>query len=107
MHRLVCGPIRTLFEQAFTQIDDQTTSLFGLNFGGALVVVGGVLLEDPVARMQMPWNLREITGRCCRLAISSGNRSEGLVSELSLGFCATGLDGVPVSRGVFVGLLVR
>ena len=45
-------------------------------------------------------------GRCCRLAISSGNRSEGLVPELSLGFCATGLDGVPVSRGVFVGLLV-
>ena len=46
-------------------------------------------------------------GRCCRLAISSGNRSEGLVPELSLGFCATGLDGVPVSRGVFVGSLVR
>ena len=82
-------------------------SLFDLSFGGALVVVVGVLLEDPDARMQMPWNLREITGRCCRLAISSGNRSEGLVPELSLGFCATGLDGVPVSRGVFVGSLVR
>ena len=33
--------------------------------------------------------------------------SEGLVPELSLGFCATGLDGVPVSRGVFVGSLMR
>ena len=71
-----------------------------------MATVAGVLLEGPVAGMQMPWNLREITGRCCRLAISSGNRSEGLVPELSLGFCATGLDGVPVSRGVFVGLLV-
>ena len=70
------------------------------------MVVGGVLLQDPVARIQMPWNLREITGRCCHLAISSGNRSESLLPELSLGFCATGLDGVPVSRGVFVGLLV-
>ena len=79
MHRLVCGPIRTLFEQAFTQIEDQTTSLFGLNAGAALATVAGVLLEDPVARMQMPWNLREIPGRCCYLASSCVNCSEGLV----------------------------
>ena len=63
------------------------------------MVVGGVLLQDPVARIQMPWNLREITGRCCHLAISSGNRSEGLVSELSLGFCATGFYGVQLRSG--------
>ena len=69
-------------------------SLFDLNFGGALVVVVGVLLEDPDARMQMPWNLREITGRCCHLTPSCWNRSEGLVPELSLVFCASGTDGV-------------
>ena len=65
-------------------------SLFDLSFGGALVVVVGVLLEDPDARMQMPWNLREITGRCCHLTPSCWNRSEGLVPELSLVFCAIG-----------------
>ncbi len=29
-------------------------------------------------------------GRCCRLVLNDGNRSEGLVLELSLEFCATG-----------------
>ena len=31
-----------------------------------------------------------ISGRCCHLALSCRNRSEGLVPELSLEFCATG-----------------
>ena len=34
-----------------------------------------------------------LSGRCCHLATSYGNRSEGLVPELSLEFCASGLDG--------------
>ena len=36
-------------------------------------------------------------GRCCHLAISCRNRSEGLVPELSLIFCATGFDVVQLS----------
>ncbi len=36
-------------------------------------------------------------GRCCRLVPNYGNKSEGLVPELSLGFCATGINGVRLS----------
>ena len=36
-------------------------------------------------------------GRCCHLAISCRNRSEGLVPELSLIFCATGFEVVQLS----------
>ena len=35
-----------------------------------------------------------VSGRCCHLASYFGNRVEGLVPELSLEFCATGLKGV-------------
>ena len=38
-----------------------------------------------------------ISGRCCHLAIGRGKRSEGLVPELSLVFCATGLNDVQLS----------
>ncbi len=36
-------------------------------------------------------------GRCCRLVPNYGNRSEGLIPELSLIFCATGFDVVQLS----------
>ena len=45
-------------------------------------------------------------GCCCHLVLSCWNGPEGLVPELSLGFCATGLDGVQV-RWVFVGSLMK
>ena len=37
-------------------------------------------------------------GRCCRLVNSFWNRSEGLVPELSLIFCATGQECVQLHR---------
>ena len=41
-----------------------------------------------------PADQRWVSGRCCHLAISSGNTPEGLVPELSLELCATGINGV-------------
>ena len=35
-----------------------------------------------------------VSGRCCHFAFSYSNRLEGHVPELSLGFCATGINGV-------------
>ena len=39
-----------------------------------------------------PADQRWGSGRCCHLALCRWNRSEGLVSELSLEFCATGMN---------------
>ena len=43
-------------------------------------------------------------GRCCHLALSYWNRSEGLVPEFSLEFCATGADVVQLRHGMAMGL---
>ena len=41
-----------------------------------------------------------VSGRCCQLAFSCGNRSEGLVAELSLEFCATEFVGVQLTKSI-------
>ena len=42
-------------------------------------------------------------GRCCHLVLSCWNGPEGLVPELSLEICATGLVGVQLSHWYRVG----
>ena len=43
-----------------------------------------------------------VSGRCCHLVLSYGNRSEGLVPELSPDFCATGMTGVQLGPSCFL-----
>jgi len=61
-----------------------------------------IWIHKSSVRLELSWSHLRISagvsGHCCHLGSSYRNRTKGLVPELSLIFCAIGLNDVQLSR---------